>query len=268
MPSLTKPRSLSKTLGIAAISLLAAGFITALGFGLRGLLWEMKKAQAELVAAQASIEVAKAQMLKAINDLEAAKLTANATVTAAQLQSQATVAGAEKMKEGAIGAATVTNIAEVSTTQNILNPYLSEPAGNIAKLQADLTRLDFELTKDTNITTGRPLTPEERQTRSEIRDRTKLQLEHAQQQMQNAAKAGMGIFGAYMGGMMELIKTGMKKNPGEVSPPAAADPVEYKRRSFSKEPNLDAPNPPQPKRINPEPFDASQKKDAPKPWDK
>jgi len=286
MPALTKPRSLSKTLGIAAISLLAAGFITALGFGLRGFLWEMTKARADLIAAQASMDMAKAQMLKAINDLEAARLNAGATVAAAQLQSQATVEGARQMKEGTIGAAQLSNMSEISTTQNILNPYLSDPAGNLAKIRAQVTTLDFELTNDTNINTGKPLTPEERAARTELLAKTKLQYQHAEEQIQNTAKAGMSIFGAYATGMMELIKTGMKKNPGEAPLPSVSDPVEYKRRSFSKEPKLD-PQPTQQQtpptvqqtpppaptqqttttpRINPEPFDATPPPtSAPKP---
>jgi hypothetical protein len=46
MENISRPRSFAKTAAVAAITLLAAGCVTALGIGLEGMLWQIKNATA------------------------------------------------------------------------------------------------------------------------------------------------------------------------------------------------------------------------------
>lgn len=144
MDAITRPRSFARTAAIAAISLIAAGFVTALGIGLRGLLWEVKIATAELTKAQAAINQAEAT-------ITAAAKQADAIITSARTNSEATIRAAEVNANGVVEAAIQGNIAGVKAT-DATNPALYEPfkqhtlyTQRAAILENELeTRLDYE----------------------------------------------------------------------------------------------------------------------------
>jgi hypothetical protein len=91
MENISRPRSFAKTAAIAAITLLAAGCVTAVGIGMEGMLWQTRtavaeghKAEALMAEAIAEKEKAKAQMKQAEATVAAAGQQATAIMESAR----------------------------------------------------------------------------------------------------------------------------------------------------------------------------------------
>jgi hypothetical protein len=170
MESISRPRSFAKMAATAGITLLAAGFITALGIGLEGMLWQVNNARAEMDKAKAMMEQAKAMMEQShalMEQARAAMEQARATVAAAESQAHGVTQAANATASAVIQAAAVNakavvaaaregNAGEVARTE-AARPAFFEPAKRHAELTQQAAILNNEIETRLDYESQRPL---------------------------------------------------------------------------------------------------------------
>ena len=152
MESISRPRSFAKMAATAGITLLAAGFITALGIGLEGMLWQVNNARAEMDKAKAMMEQAQAMMEQA----RAAMEQARATVAAAESQAHGVIQAAAVNAKAVVAAAREGNAGEVARTE-AARPAFFEPAKRHAELTQQAAILNNEIETRLDYESQRPL---------------------------------------------------------------------------------------------------------------
>ena len=167
MENITRPRSFAKTAAIAAITLLAAGCVTALGIGLEGMLWQMKNATAEVNKAHALMEQAKAQMEQANAQMEQAKSTVSAAaeqatgiIEAAKYTAKATIDSAALNAKATVDAATQANLHNIQSA-SAANTAFYEPSKQYTVLTGQKARLEDEVATGLDYETQKPLTAQQ-----------------------------------------------------------------------------------------------------------
>ena len=163
MDAINRPHSIVKAVAITAITLTVAAFATALGIGMRAVLWEIKLATAELNKAAAATIAANAAMEATRSTVIAAQKQAEAMIEAARLAANATIEAAQR----AVEAAEKGNFGDYLTTKKATGPAILEPVNDHTVLTKSIAVLKNELSTNLDYETQRTLAPTEIEAKNE-----------------------------------------------------------------------------------------------------
>jgi len=150
MEAINRPRSIVKAVAVTAITLTVAAFATALGIGMRAVLWEIKLATAEINKATAAMEQARATVT-------AAEKQAAATIEGAKLSANAIIEAANRGVE----AADRRNYGDIRTFDKATVPAVLDPINEHTQLTKQIEILKNEISTNTEYKTERPLTADQ-----------------------------------------------------------------------------------------------------------